>query len=65
MINFIKEQEYKTIETIEKQNKEIERYKNIINELEKWLEYQADHTMQQHNYYGVLDKLKELKEGKE
>ena len=37
---------------------------NIINELEKWLEYQGDHTMQQHNYYSVLDKLKALKEGK-
>ena len=34
---------------------------NILNELEKWVEYQATHTMQQHNYYGVLDKIKELK----
>ena len=46
---------------INEKDKEIERLKNIIDELEKWLEYQADHTMQQHNYYSVLDKLKELK----
>ena len=44
---------------------ENKRLNNIINELEKWLEYQGDHTTQQHNYYSVLDKLKKLKEGKE
>lgn len=35
-----------------------------LNELESWLEYQAEHTSQQHNYWGVLDKLKELKGNK-
>lgn len=33
------------------------------NTLKEWLEYRAEHTMQQHNYYGVLDKMNEL-EGK-
>lgn len=30
------------------------------NTLKEWLEYRAEHTMQQHNYYGVLDKMNEL-----
>lgn len=43
------------------QRLKLERLHSIINELEKWVEYQATHTMQQHNYYGVLDKIRELK----
>ena len=38
------------------------KYKNIINELEKWLEESA--AYEPYVYNGILDKLKELKEGK-
>ena len=67
MINFIKEQEYKTIETIEKQDKEIERLNNIINNFEKWLEEQIKICQAHDNEFGVnvcntfKDKLKRLK----
>ena len=60
-IHKMEEQIEKDKYIIGKQEQELERYKNIIDELEKWLDYQAEHTMQQHNYYGVLDKLEELK----
>ena len=32
-------------------------------ELKKWLKYKDEHTIQQNNYYSVLDKIKELEEG--
>ena len=38
------------------------KYKNIIDELEKWLEEGAKY--EPYVYNGILDKLKELKEGK-
>jgi len=52
-------------ETIIEQDKEIERLNNIINELEKW----AKEELEQPNWAScgarcMLDKLKELKEGK-
>ena len=40
---------------------ERDEFKHIIDELEKWLEYQDEHTIQQNNYYRVLNKLQELK----
>lgn len=50
------EEEHKT--TFETWLKEI----NILTELEKWLKYQFEHTLQQNNYHSVLDEIQELKE---
>ena len=43
---------------------EVERLNNIINELEKWLSYEWYEMSKDINPEEVLDKLKELKEGK-
>lgn len=67
MINFIKEQEYETIKTIEKQEEEIQRLNNIIEELEKWIKENDLGQYRTENVVDVdelLDKLKELKGGK-
>lgn len=54
----------KAKEVIKDQHNEIERLNNIINELEKWLDYKAmigeDETIGT-LYYRVLDKLEEIK----
>lgn len=44
-----------------KQQKEIERLKNIINELEKWVKERID-NVKYNDYDDMLDKLNELKE---
>ena len=44
--------------------KDYDKLQSNWNSLREWVEYQAEHTMQQHNYYGVLDKMNEL-EGKD
>lgn len=56
----------KAIKEILRQNKEIERLNNIINELEKWLEEDLKQVYRdaghRHNLIlEVLDKLQELK----
>ena len=44
--------------------KEIERLNNIIEELERWLEFEYKHITNHKNYKEVLNKLQELKERK-
>ncbi len=62
-----KEQEKKFFELIcvcNNQQQELERYKNIIDELEKWLKETVDDCSSIYateQYECVLDKLKELK----
>jgi hypothetical protein len=46
---------------LKKQEQEIERLNNIINELEKWLEDKDKNALQDDNYWEVLDKLQELR----
>ena len=54
------------IKHIDKQEEEIERLNNIINELEKWLDEETKlsnetDTLEHISYIEVLDKLQELK----
>ena len=46
---------------LQKALQQIDQLTNNWNELEKWLEYEERHTMQQNNYHSVLDKMKEIK----
>ncbi len=69
--DFVVEQDLKHQE---KAQKEIDRLNNVINELEKWLINETEKlhnisgdnftTVGQSVYQEILDKLKELKEGK-
>ena len=52
-----------TIERNENKIKEIERLNNIINELEKYLDEALGQDMYRYDFYIILKKLKELKEG--
>lgn len=42
-------------------NKFIENWK----ELKEWVKYQAENTSQQHNYYGVLEKMERIERGQD
>ena len=52
-----------TLGYIDKQEKEIERLNNIINELERWLNEEKEATFYDYQFAieDVLDKLRELK----
>lgn len=56
--------------TEEEKDKEIERLNNIIDELEKWIKEDKEYAMNNFecgrcfNMFDILNKLKELKEGK-
>ena len=53
----------KTVETITTPYlEEIERLNNIIEELEKWLEFEYKHLLNNKNYKFVLSKIEKLKE---
>lgn len=47
---------------LEKAMQELERYKNIIDELEKWLKDKSKGRLEYTNYDDVLNKLNKLKE---
>lgn len=54
--------EKSTLEYIHKLQQEKKQLKSILTELEKWLNYQFEHTLQQNNYHSVLEEIQELKE---
>lgn len=48
---------------LEQLQQENQQLKDNWNKLKEWLKYKEEHTIQQNNYYSVLNKMQELEKG--